>query len=72
MAWSREPHLWNEIETKTFHKDEEGDRYRKRSKTLTEVKPVEDISKNLQSFLEISPVEKEVLPSHKLRDYAYE
>ena len=44
----------------------------KRSKTLSEVKPVESISKNLQSFLEISPVQKEVLPSLKLRDHAYE
>ena len=32
-----------------------------KSKTLSEVKPVEIISKNLQSFLEISPVQKEVL-----------
>ena len=38
----------------------------KRSKSLNEVKPVENISKNLQSFLEISPVQKEDLPSHKL------
>ena len=44
----------------------------KRSKTLSEAKPVENISKNLQSFLEISPVEKEVLSSHTLRDHAYE
>ena len=44
----------------------------KRSKTLSEVKPVENINKNLQSFLEISPVQKEVLLSHKLRDHAYE
>ena len=44
----------------------------KRSKTLSEVKQVENISKNLQSFLEISPVQKEDLPSHKLRDHAYE
>ena len=44
----------------------------KRSKTLSEVKPIENISKNLQSFLEISPVQKEVLLSHKLRDHAYE
>ena len=44
----------------------------KKSKTLSEVKPVENISKNLQSFLEISPVQKEVLLSHKLRDHAYE
>ena len=39
-----------------------------KSKTLSEVKLVENISKNLQSFLEISPVQKEVL----LRDHAYE
>ena len=44
----------------------------KRKKALSEVKPVENISKKLQSFLEISPVQKEVLPSHKLQDYAYE
>ena len=43
----------------------------KRSKTLSEVKPVENISKNPQSFLEISPVQKEVVPSHKLRDHAW-
>ena len=44
----------------------------KRSKTLSEVKQVKNISKNLQSFLEISPMQKEVLPSHKLRHHAYE
>ena len=44
----------------------------KRSKKLSEVEPVENISKNLQSFLEISPVQKEVLLSHILRDHAYE
>ena len=43
-----------------------------KSKTLSEVKQVENISKNLQSFLEISPVQKEDLPSHKLKDHAYE
>ena len=42
----------------------------KRSKTLSEVKPVGDISKNLQSFLEINPMQKNVLPSHKLQDHA--
>ena len=36
------------------------------------VKPVENISKNLQNFIEISPVQIEVLPSHKLQDHAYE
>ena len=44
----------------------------KRSKTLSEIKQVENISKNLQGFLEISPVQKEDLPSHKLRVHAYE
>ena len=43
-----------------------------RTRALREVKQVENISKNLQSFLEISPVQKEDLPSHKLRDHAYE
>ena len=42
----------------------------KRSKTLSEVKQVENIRKKKQSFLEISPVQKEDLPSHKLRDHA--
>ena len=46
--------MLDEIESKTVHKDEE-------VKTLSEVKPVENIHKNLQSFLEISPVQKEVL-----------
>ena len=44
----------------------------KRSKTLSEVKQVENISKNPQSFLEISPVQEEVLLSHKLQDHVYE
>ena len=44
----------------------------KRNKTLSEVKQVENISKNLPSFLEISPVQKEDLPSHNLLDHAYE
>ena len=45
---------------------------RGKSKTLSEVKPVENIRKNLQSFLESFPVQKEVLHSHKLQDYAHE
>ena len=40
----------------------------KRSKTLSEVTPVEKISKNLQR----SPVQKKLFPSHKLQDDAYE
>ena len=45
---------------------------RGRSKTLSEVKPVKNIGKNMQSFLEISLMQKEVLLSHILRDHAYE
>ena len=42
----------------------------KRSKALSEVKPFKNIHKNRQSFLEISLLEKEVLPSHELKDHA--
>ena len=44
----------------------------KTSKMLSEVKPVENISTNLQSFLGISHLQKEVLLSHRLQDHAYE
>ena len=44
----------------------------KRCKTMSEVKPVESISKNLQSFLEISRMQKEVFLKHKLEDHAYD
>ena len=44
----------------------------KRSKTLSEVKPVENASKNLQSFLQIRPVQNKVFPSHKVQDHAHE
>ena len=44
----------------------------KRGKTLNEVKPVENMYKNLQSFPKISPVQMEVLASDKLQDHAYE
>ena len=42
----------------------------KRSKIPSEVKPVENMSKSPQSFLEISLVQKEVLLSQKLQDHA--
>ena len=42
------------------------------SKTMSQIKPVKNIHKNLQSFLEISPMQKEVLLLHKLQDHAYE
>ena len=40
----------------------------KRSKTVGEVKPVGNIRKELQSFLETSPMQKEVFSSYKLQD----
>ena len=63
--------MLDEIESKTVGRRKVINR-RKRSKTLKGVKPVEDISRNLQSFLGLSPVQKEFLLSHKLQDYAYE
>ena len=58
--------MLDEIESKTVHNDKEVIDKGKRSKTLSDVKQVKNISKNLQSFLEISPGQKEALPSHKL------
>ena len=57
--------MLDEVALKTEHKD------KGRSKTLSEVKPVENISKNLQSFLVMSSVQKEVFPSHKIQDHIY-
>ena len=42
----------------------------KRSKAWSEVTPVDNISKNPNGFLGISPVHKEVLPSHKMQNHA--
>ena len=39
---------------------------------LSDVKSAENINKNLQSFLDMGPVQKKVLLSHKLHDHAYE
>ena len=44
----------------------------KRSKSSSEIKLVENIIKNLQIFLGISLMQKEVLLSHKLEDHVYE
>ena len=41
----------------------------KSSDKPNEVKPNKNINKNSQSFLGISPVQKEVRPSHKLQDH---
>ena len=40
-------------------------------KTTSEVKPVKNISENLQSFLERSSMQKEVLPSHIMQDHTF-
>ena len=39
---------------------------------MNAVKPVQNINKNSQIFLEISPVKDEVAPSHKLQDHGCE
>ena len=43
-----------------------------RTLTLNEVNPVKNIRKNPPSFVEITSVQKGVLPSYYLQDYAYE
>ena len=44
----------------------------KGSKTLNEIKIVENINENLRSFLEIGYMQKEVLTSLKLQGHEYE
>ena len=61
--------MLDKMASKSVRKSDESDRG-KRRKTLNEVKPVKNKNKNLQSFLEISPVQNEVFPSHKLQDHA--
>ena len=63
--------MLDETESKTVHNGKEGDQQRK-SKTISVVKLVENMTKNLLSFLEISLIQKEILLSHKLQDHAYE
>ena len=59
--------MLDEIESKTCIKTKKVINGGKRSKTLSEVKPVKNVSNNLQSFLEISPMQKEGLHSYKLK-----
>ena len=56
----RTSYMLEKIASKTVYKDEEVINTRKRIKTLSEVKEFENKSKNPQSFLEISPDQKEV------------
>ena len=44
----------------------------KKIKTLSGVKPVEKITKILQRFLEIGPMQKEARLLYKMQDHAYE
>ena len=62
--------MLDKIDSNTVHNNKKVIYIRKGSKTV--VKLVENISKNPQSFLEISPVRKEVLLSRKLQDNAHE
>ena len=66
--------MLDEIESKTVRKDEDGERQTKKKKEnkISEVDQVKNICKNLQSISEKSSVQKEVLPSNKLRDHTYE
>ena len=46
----------DETESKTVHKTKKVTDIGKRSKTLSVVKPVKNISKHMESFLEMGPV----------------
>ena len=65
--------MLDKITSKAVHKiKEEEEGQGRRSKTLNEVKPVENISKNPGNFLDTNPFQKEIPPSHKLEDLAHE
>ena len=64
--------MLDKMESKTMHNHKKVINRGNRSKTLSEVEPVQNSIKNLQSFLEISPVHMQNPPSHKLQDHAYE
>ena len=64
--------MLDKIESQTVHNDVKVINRGKRSMTMSEVKPAKNICKDPQSFLEISPVQKEVLLSYKLQDHAFE
>ena len=69
----REPHLCYMKQNQKLHiKTKKGINREKRSKALSAVKPVQNISKNLQSALDVSSIQKEVFLSYKLQDHVYE
>ena len=63
--------MFDKLALKTSYKTKEVINRQKRSKKLNYIKPVENINNNMQSFLQMRPVQKQVLPSHNLQDHAY-
>ena len=63
--------MLDEIESKRCITTKKVINWGKTSKTLSEVKLVENITKNPQSFLDIISMQTKVLPSHKLQDHGY-
>ena len=63
--------MFDKLELKTLYKTKEVINRQKRSKKLNYIKPVQNINNNMQSFLQMRPVQKQVLPSHNLQDHAY-
>ena len=66
------PSMLDEIKSKPCITTKKAIDRGKRSKTLSEVKLIENRSKSPQSFLEIRPVQKGALLSHKLQDHGCE
>ena len=69
--------MLDDTTSKTMHKGKEGgDPYSTQENEVRHwvkySQPIENINKSPQSFLEMNRVQKEVFPSHKLQDHAYE
>ena len=64
--------MLDEIESKNMHKDKKAVWYQKKKWDTEWSKASWKHKQELQSFLEISSAQKEVLPSHKLQEHEYE
>ena len=63
--------MLDKVASKPVDKDKEGDQKNKNNEDTKWSKGIKK-HKDLQVFLEITPMQKEVLSSHKLHHHAYE
>ena len=64
--------MLNEKASKTVYKTEFADRKRKKSKTLNEIRLMENRNKTPENFQGASHVQKGVPPLHKLQLHVYQ